>query len=94
VGKPETAPTGDSARSLAELAEALFCSSLRPDSHPDPEEVRAAVDASLLAHDNDPRLCACEVAQVYGDYPEVAVPRMRWCLDTVAQALGLGLPAR
>jgi len=50
------------------------------------------VHASLLAHRNDPSFCACELAQAYGDYPEIAAPRMRWCRDAVAAAFGLGLP--
>ena len=85
----EEAPAGPIAGSLAELAEALFCSSLQPGSQPDPDQVRAAVHASLLARRNDTRLCACELAQAYGDYPEIAIPRMRWCLDAVAGAFGL-----
>jgi hypothetical protein len=47
------------------------------------------VRASLQAHSNNARLCACELAQAYGDYPEIAVTRMRWCLDAVAGAFGL-----
>jgi len=82
------APTDAVGPSVVELAEALFCSPLRPGNDPDPDQVREAVRASLLAHSNDPRLCACDLAQVYGDYPEVAAARMRWCLDVVAGAFG------
>jgi hypothetical protein len=85
----DDAPAGGIAGSLAELAGALFCSPLRPESHPNPDQVRAAVRASLQAHSNNARLCACELAQAYGDYPEIAVTRMRWCLDAVAGAFGL-----
>jgi hypothetical protein len=52
------------------------------------------VQSSLLAHSNEPSLCACELAQAYGDYPEIAAPRMRWFLDAVAGAFGLGSPIR
>jgi hypothetical protein len=88
------APTGGIGGSPVALAEALFCSPLRPENHPDSDQIQAAVHASLLAHNNDPRLCACDLAQAYGDYPEIAAPRMRWCLDAVAGAFGLGLPTR
>lgn len=74
--------------SIAALAEALFCSPLRPENHPNPDQIRAAVQTSLLEHDNDPDLCACDLAQAYGDYPEITVLRMRWCLATVAEAYG------
>jgi hypothetical protein len=83
--------TGDIGGTLAELAQALFCSPLRPESHPDAEQIREAVRASFLAHSNDPKLCACDLAQAYGDYPEIAVPRMQWCRDAVAGAFGPGL---
>ena len=75
--------------SLVELAEALFCSPLRPESHPDPSRIRDAVVASLLAHDNDPSLCACDLAQAYGECPEIAADRMRWCRNAIAEAFGL-----
>ncbi|GGM59914.1 hypothetical protein GCM10012275_33780 [Longimycelium tulufanense] len=87
------APPGGREENLAELAEALFCSPLRPADHPSPDQVRAAVRASLLAHSNDPGLCACELAQAYGEYPEITVTRMRWCREAVAEAYGLGLAA-
>jgi hypothetical protein len=77
---------------LGELAEALFCSPLRTGGHLDPDQIRAAVQASLLAHDNDPSLCACDLAQAYGECPEITVDRMRWCRDAVAGAFGLAVP--
>ena len=81
-------PVGGSG-SLVELAEALFCSPLRRESHPEPDQVRAAVQTSLLAHDNDPNLCACDLAQAYGECPEITIDRMRWCRDAVARAFEL-----
>ena len=80
-----------SGASLAELAQALFCSGLRPGNLATPDQVREAVRASLAAHDNDTSLCACELAQAYGDYPEIASVRMRWCRDAVAEAFNLGV---
>jgi hypothetical protein len=82
-----------SGASLAELAEALFCSGLRPEKLPTPDQVRDAVRASLAAHDNDTSHCACELAQAYGDYPEIASSRMRWCCEAVAEAFNLGVAA-
>jgi hypothetical protein len=86
--------TGDGGQKLTDLAEALFCSPLRPEHHPDPDQVHAAVRESLLAHSDDPGLCACDLAQAYGDYPEITVARMRWCLGAVAEAFGSGLATR
>ncbi|MCP2259027.1 hypothetical protein LX15_002728 [Streptoalloteichus tenebrarius] len=77
--------------SLADLAEALFCSPLRPEDRPSPDQVRDAVRASLRAHSGDPSTCACELAQAYGEYPEITVARMRWCREAVAEAFGLGM---
>jgi len=82
-----------SGASVAELAQALFCSGLRPDKFPAPDQVREAVRASLAAHDNDASLCACELAQAYGDYPEIASTRMRWCREAVTAAFNLGVAA-
>jgi hypothetical protein len=76
---------------LSDLAEALFCSPLRPEQHPAPDQVQAAVRASLLAHSDDPSLCACDLAEAYGECPEITVARMRWCLIAVADAFGSGL---
>jgi hypothetical protein len=76
---------------LVELAEALFCSVLRPEKLPTPDQIREAVRASLAAHHNDPSLCACELAEAYGDYPEIASTRMRWCRDAIAEAFDLGV---
>ena len=80
-----------SGASIAELAQALFCSGLRPEKLPTSDQVRDAVRASLDAHDNDTSLCACELAQAYGDYPEIASTRMRWCREAVAGAFDLGV---
>ena len=82
-----------SGASIAELAQALFCSGLRTETPATPDEVREAVRASLTAHDNDTSLCACDLAQAYGDYPEIASTRMRWCREAVAGAFDLGVPA-
>ena len=83
--------TGSSGEKLTDLAEALFCSPLQPEHHPDPFEVQAAVRASLMAHSGDPGLCACNLAEAYGECPEITISRMRWCLGAVAEAFGPGL---
>ena len=77
---------GGSGSRLEDLAEALFCSPLRPEQRPDSEQIQAAVRASLTAHSDDPRLCACDLAEAYGECPEITVDRMRWCLTAVAGA--------
>ena len=65
-------------------AEALFASIVQPSERPSPADVDAAVTASLLRHGSDG--CAELVAQEYGDHPESATARMRWCLTAVEAA--------
>jgi hypothetical protein len=76
-----------------DLADALFISMLQESDDPSPDQVRAAIDASLTACDGDCRLCAASVAQEAGDHPEQYLCRMRWALQTVERVYGGdGLP--
>ena len=64
---------------LVNRAEALFSSALQPSDMPTAIQVRAAIDASVLArHGVDG--CAAVLAAEYGEHPEAAAERMRWAL--------------
>lgn len=65
-------------------AEALFASALQRSDEPTAEQVQQAVTAAILTHGSDG--CAALLAEAYGDHPEQAVARMRWCLDAVKDA--------
>jgi hypothetical protein len=71
-------------------AEALFASSLQPSEEPTAARVDAAVTAMLLLHGSAG--CAEQVAQEFGDRPETAVSRMRWCREAVRHAF-IAVPA-
>ncbi|MBO3750121.1 hypothetical protein J5X84_28905 [Streptosporangiaceae bacterium NEAU-GS5] len=68
------------------LAEVLFCSILQPSDQPTPQQVRAAVLAAWHAHHDEPLECTAQLAADYGDNPELACARMRWCIQMVALA--------
>jgi hypothetical protein len=68
---------------IAARADALFVSPLSVTSHPSLTEVADIVRTMTRAHGGILG-CAAEVAAAYGDRPELAVPRMRWALATVA----------
>lgn len=63
-------------------AEALFASPLQPSQEPDRQQVDAAITAALLELTAEG--CASLLAQEYGDHPDKAAARMRWCLTLVA----------
>ncbi len=67
----------------ASRAEALFTSSLPTHSCPSTAEVEESVQRALDRYGNT-TACAAEVAAAYGDYPDVAVRRMRWALRVIA----------
>ena len=73
---------------LHELAEALFVSPLQESEHPTHQQVKDAVEATLVACDGDCRQCAACLAQEAGDHPETFVQRMKWCLVEVAAVYG------
>jgi hypothetical protein len=68
----------------AARAEALFTSQLATGSHPSFELVETAIRVAVRTH-GGVRGCAADVAAEYGDYPEVAAPRMRWARSVVEQ---------
>ena len=67
---------------LRRRAEALFVSSLQPSDRPAPQQVRAAIAASLREFAGTG--CAARMAAEYGEHPEQAACRMRWALELVA----------
>lgn len=71
--------------SKADLAEALFASTLQESEQPSPADVRAAV-TRLLSRDHGRADCLARVATEAGDHPETYVARMRWALHAVAVA--------
>jgi hypothetical protein len=73
----------------AARAEALFASDLSAYSRPTRGEVDAAISWAVRRFGGS-RGCAGEVAAAYGDYPEVAVSRMRWARAVVAAAYPCG----
>jgi hypothetical protein len=74
--------TDDAAILTAARAEALFTSRLATGSEPDLDLVEQAIRLAVRAH-GGVRGCAADVALEYGDYPELAVPRMRWARHVV-----------
>ena len=68
----------------AARAAALFLSDLSATGHATDAEVEAAIQRAMLRH-GGPDGCAADVAAAYGDYPELAVPRMRWARCVVEQ---------
>ena len=69
-------------------AEALFTSQLATGSRPSYDVVETAIRVAVRTH-GGVRGCAADVAAdvaaEYGDYPEVAAPRMRWARSVVEQ---------
>ncbi len=68
----------------AARAEALFTSQLATGSHPTYDVVETAIRIAVRTH-GGVRGLAADVAAEYGDYPEVAAPRMRWARAVVEQ---------
>lgn len=66
----------------ASLAEALFASDISASTDPTFTEVGAAIRQAVRAHGGT-QGCAGKVAAAFGDYPEVAGPRMRWAQQVV-----------
>ena len=75
----------------AARAEALFSSDV-PVGEPLNARYLTAVIKDAVHRLGGVRGCAAAVAAVYGDYPEIAVPRMRWALGVVTAAYGTGVP--
>jgi hypothetical protein len=66
----------------AARAAALFVSDLSTSAHPTDTEIEAAIRHSLRTHGGI-QGCSADVAAAYGDYPELAAPRMRWARGVV-----------
>jgi hypothetical protein len=75
------ASDSDSAADLVR-AEALAVSDARACDCLDRASVDAVIRATLAVYGGIGG-CAAELAQAFGDHPEIAVPRMRWARQTV-----------
>jgi hypothetical protein len=64
-------------------AAALFLSDVSAADQPAAAGVETAIREALRSR-GGPRGCAADVAAAFGDYPELAVPRMRWACAVVA----------
>ena len=64
--------------------EALFVSALQRSEHPDARQVRRAVAAAMRQYGDCG--CAAQVAQEYGEHPEIAAARWRWPRGAAAAA--------
>jgi len=67
-------------------ADAVFASALQVSQMPDAGQVQRAVVAAVRQFGG--RGCAAQVAQEFGEHPELAAARMRWALHLVAGAFG------
>jgi hypothetical protein len=76
----------------AARAAALFVSNLSTTHQPGRADVAAAITQALRTHGGT-RGCAADVAAAYGDYPELAVPRMRWARSVVESVYARRPPA-
>jgi hypothetical protein len=78
-------------QTTAARAAALFVSCISAADRPTPAEAEAAIGWAMLTHGGAAGLAA-DVAQEYGEHPELAAARMRWArglvenLDHVATA--------
>lgn len=73
-------------------ADAVFASPLQVSQIPDAGQVKRAVAAAVRQFGG--RGCAAQVAQEFGEHPELAAARMRWALQVVADAFGGAMAAR
>jgi len=67
---------------LAARAAALFASDLPAGSRPSVALVETAIAAAVRTRGGT-RGCVAQLAAAYGDYPEIAVVRMRWARSVV-----------
>ena len=66
-------------------AAALFLSDMSAADRPTRAQAEQAIGRTIRAHGGS-RGCIADMAAYYGDYPELAVPRMAWA-RTVAETL-------
>ncbi|WP_430780176.1 hypothetical protein [Actinoplanes sp. G11-F43] len=71
-------------------AEALFVSYLQPSECPTQAAVEEAITVTILRYGSDG--CAAEVAIEFGDHPDVAVQRMTWVHEELAEVLVPRMP--
>lgn len=77
---------------LAARAAALFASDLPAGSRPSGSDVDAAIARTVRACGGT-RGCVARMAAAYGDYPEIAAPRMRWARGVVVTVYAERRPA-
>jgi hypothetical protein len=77
----------------AARAAALFVSDLSATEQPTAVLVEAAIKRAVHTHGGS-RGCAADVAAAYGDYPELAAPRMRWARSLVEELYPHRMPHR
>jgi hypothetical protein len=77
----------------AARAAALFVSDLSATEQPTAVLVEAAIKHAVHIHGGT-RGCAADVAAAYGDYPELAAPRMRWAISLVEELYARRMPHR
>ncbi len=65
-------------------SEALFVSALQRSDHPGVGQIQQAIARAVREFGS--RGCAARVAQEFGDHPEIAVARMCWARQVVAEA--------
>lgn len=71
-------------------AEALFVSYLQPSECPSRAAVQEAITVMILRYGSDG--CAAGVAVEFGDHPDVAVQRMNWVHEELAEVLAPRTP--
>jgi hypothetical protein len=67
-------------------ADALFVSALQRSDEPSAAQVREAIAGAVRRFGG--RGCAGQVAQEFGDHPDIAAARMRWARRVIAEAFG------
>lgn len=73
-------------RICAARSHALFVSALQRSDQPSARQVRQAITTTLRQFGDQG--CAEQVAQEFGEHPELAVARMRWARQAVSAAFG------
>jgi hypothetical protein len=79
-------PTTNHLSISAVRTDALFVSALQRSDVPSPSEVRHAVAAAVRQLGGQG--CAGQVAQEFGEHPEIAAARMQWARHVIAETFG------
>lgn len=72
-------------------ADALFASPVQRSDEPSAAQIQQAITAAVRAF--GALGCAAQVAQAYGDHPEIAATRMRWARAAVGGSRSESAPA-